>query len=243
MARGPTPAITIRIVDEVSEKLDRKRREMIALDKRVHFRQTAHQVDLMESGLHRLNRELMSFIGLTGITGFVSGGLVLGIAKVGESLKNFADQSLKLQYLSKETELTTQQLSKLISAGKVLGMGQEEARGSVVSLQKAFEQLRTEGTNAAIFKRLSQATGGEELARKLIRLTRGPDGIYRAMQYLSEQTLKMNQRGQNFIKDVFNQPSVAWAEMLGMKGLIDVQEPQRKELIAYNLAWDNLNRT
>jgi murein DD-endopeptidase MepM/ murein hydrolase activator NlpD len=237
------PFSEIRIVDEVSAKYENMRRSLRAKDQSVGFPKAIAAVKGLEQSVENLNRSFARFLGITGISSLLGAGLIGGIARATRAMEQFAQGGLQLRYAAKEIGITAERLRYLTDAGRALGMSQEEARGGVVNLARALENLNTEGRNAKEFKELAQGQGGEALGRKLIEIVRGPDGINRAMEYLATRTRQMDARAQTSIKNIFGQSSVAWAEAFNIKGLHDVNEANLEDLNKYSLAWVNLERS
>jgi hypothetical protein len=243
MAKERTPIVQVQITDEASAKWDHIRNQLRQRDESVRFPKTIASVKELEGTLEHLNKEIVAFVGLTGLGAFLGGGLVAGIAAATRAMAGFAQTSLNLSYTAKEIGLTVEQLHRLTDAGRVLGMSQSEAQGGVVRLTQALENLRTQGGKSAEFRRLAEGRGGKELANQLIAITRGPDGIYRAAEFLAQRTQRMDQRAQTSIKNIFGLPSVAWSEIFNLRGLHAVAEASTADMKDYMLQWVNLERT
>ena len=244
MAKQPTPIIEVVLRDEVTLAMD-KLRQRIPQQLPQDFKAAQSGISSLEQSVARasrfIRREIGSLVGLTGVGGFLGGGLVAGIYKATQALEGLAQQAIQTKYTAEALGITEQALNRLTVRGMALGQSKEQAGAQIKGLIDGLEHMKVQGTKASEWQRLLKGIGGERFGRELMAIYKGQGGEA-AARFMAERMSNMSLSGQRALTEMFNLGA-------GFKDLFKVPQSELQEIFQlsepeakkYALTMANLN--
>ena len=253
-ARAPIIEVIIR--DEVTAAMERLRRQTRSRVDQISFKGIQTGIKSFEDSISSLartmQREMGTLVRLTGVGGFLGGGVVAGIVKAAQALSGLANTAIQTRYTAQALGMTVEQFDKLKVRAMAVGMSEQQARSSIIGVSEALRELQIEGGKSRIFQELSKGRGGKEFARELLATINGPGGITGAIRLLSTYMQGMNANAQNSFVKLFGMGSAGFADLFNFKEselakIVHLSEPETRRyalsMANLNITWENAKKT
>jgi hypothetical protein len=130
---------------------------------------TSQAIQQLNSHLSNAQRFTLGFV-----RGMIGAGLGTSLVQLSRSMQEFSRGAIDMQYLGRETRLTTERIMQLTQAGARLGMSSHEVHSAIESVTGKLIDLQR-GSASATYQGLARMPGGPEWAAQLRRQVQSGD--------------------------------------------------------------------